>query len=342
MSAVEQALDFDSILATAGESAAARRIQLASAVRWVWQPFRDIRMVGPQGVEIVNSLTLRGSENVDWKATKQEQPQPITVLKRCQPYPLSNCEYEVPRHEVKRYGMNSEEIPENELPDNYSGATPRDTAATPHVVETKYAYTCARELSDKYAAEYGLVVLEPLTGVEDAEVVKQVFLLVQPKTFRLARLEAELVDAANRIRQAKVSPEIKAKAEGCRVLMLRGARVAKTFAAEHMTTFSRDIQMASAGHKGHRAFPVEYDEFVAEQLDVEVPRVVQVTKKSDRTEELLHAVAEKTLSRDDGQEDLRAMLEEERAERRRLSAQMQELMAAKTGEKEQPRKGAQS
>jgi hypothetical protein len=338
MSAVahEDRIDFNAMSAISrDESAAQQRIQRASAARWVWQCFKDIPLVEQTGVAVLNSLTLRGGENVDWKALGKEQPKPITVLKRCVPYPLTNCEYEIPLHEAKRYGMASEELPENELPDNFQGAS-TPGKGVPHKVETKYAYSCARELSDKYADEYGLVVLEPLTGVEDSSVVQQIFEVVQPVTYKLVNLEVELVDAKNRIANSKLPKDIKEKAEGCRLLMLAGCARALKTARQHHGDFALHVQNASAGRKGSRTTALDHDIFVADQLQVEVPQVVNVTKKSDRTEELLHTLAENVAQPKDDRVTalLLEELREEREERKRLTAQVQAMLAVKPAKEE--------
>src|SRR5437773_1966434 len=101
----ETPVDFGALRPDIIETSTGRKIKLASAVRWIWQPFKDIKLFGNLGAEIINSLTVAST--------------PVTTIKRCQPYPLTNCEYEVPRHEARRYGMMSEELPENDLPHNY-------------------------------------------------------------------------------------------------------------------------------------------------------------------------------------------------------------------------------
>lgn len=327
MSAVlERNIDFGELDASAVDSRTARRIKQASAIRWIWQPLKDIPLFDNLGPAVINSLTLREDKN------KQGEPvsNPVTVLRRCQPYPLTNCEYEVPIHERRRYSDFGAEIPENDLPGNYEGADPKGGRVT-HAPEDKFAYTAARELSDKYAKEFGLVVLEPLTGIEDAEIVKQVFQMVQPRALRLVALEKDLTgDAKERIRKSTHPKPVKDLAEGCRVLMLKGVTAAKSMASAHMADFSRQVQLASAGQKGHRAFAVDYDEFMAGQLDVEVPRVVQTEKKSDTNDELLTRLAERELAR--GSENAAldralTLLEGEREARKKLEEKVVGLLA---------------
>ena len=289
---IEQNLDFNQLSPDLVETSTGRKIKQASAVRWVWQPLKDIPLFDNLGPAVVNSLTLREARN------KQNEPtsNPVQYLKRCQPYPLTNCEYEVPRHEAKRYGNFGEEIPENDLPSSYAGADPKGGKVA-HVPESKFAYTSARELSDQYAKEFGLVVLEPLTGMEDAEVVKQVFQMVQPKSLRLVNLEKDLnSDAVERIRKSTHPKAVKDLAEGCRKLMLKGVAAAKATASAHMGDFSRQVQLAGAGQKGHRAFPAEFDREMAAHLDVEVPQVVQTEKKANTNDELLTKIGEMQLA----------------------------------------------
>jgi len=172
-----------------------------------------------------------------------------------------------------------------------------------------------------YAATHGLVVLEPLTGVEDADIVRQVFELVQPITYRLHTLKSELAEGAvERIRKSKATAEVKKLAEGCRVLMLKGCERALATATEHMSNFSQQIQLASSGQKGNRAFPSPYEDFLGEQLGVEVPRVVKVEKKSEASDELLAKLAERELARGGENDVLNQALAEMKALRAEVAA----------------------
>jgi hypothetical protein len=335
MSAVVEA-PLDLLGADIVETETGRKVKQASATRWVWQPFKDIPLFDNLDPAVRNSLTLREKRRADGQVVSD----PVQVLRRCQPYPLVNCEYEVPVHEAMRYDYTGGEVPENDLPGTYSGPDPKATGAPRHKVEFKYAYSSARELSEMYAKEFGLVVLEPLTDCDDASVVRQVFELVQPVTYRLHTLEAELRKAEQAVRESRAPKEVKALAEGCRVLMLKGCRAAMLFAQERMTDFAQQIQQAGAGHKGHRSFPAPYDEFVAEQLGVEVPRVVQVEKRSSTNDELLAKLAEKELARGGENDPLVRALESEREERRRLEAKVDALLAAQQNGAG-PQKGAQ-
>jgi hypothetical protein len=297
----------------------AQMIKRASAVRWVIQFFRDISLFDNLGPAVLNNLTLREKEEKR-RGEVVRVADPVMTLRRCQPYPLTNCEYEIPLHERVRYGMSGEELPDNELPGTYAGLSPTSEGAPRHAVQSKFAYSAARELSEMYAATHGFVVLEPLTGNEDSEAVRQVFQLVQPVTYRLSALESQLTEGAReRIRAAKVGKEIKTLAEGTAELMLKGARKAVATASGHMADFSRQVQQASAGHKGNRAFPVEYDEFVAEQLGVEVPRVVAV-KATNSNEELLARLAERELSRGGDNDVLMAALAEIKSLKEQVAA----------------------
>jgi hypothetical protein len=294
---IEQPVDFKGMSADIIETSTGKMIKQASAIRWVWQPFKDIKLWDNLGAAFMNSLTLA--------------PQPVQVLRRCQPYPLVNCEYEVSRHEARRYDHLSNEIPENDLSDNYSGATPTNPK-TAHVVESKFAYTSARELSEMYAKEYGLVVIEPLTGIEDANVVRQVFDMVQPVTYRLSTLEKELTEGAEgRIKRSTHPREVKVLAEKCLPLMRKGCAKAIDTARQHQGDFSMNIQNASAGRKGRTtAWP--HDIFIAEQLGVEIPQVVQTERKAGAStnDELLTRLAERELARGDENESLLTALEE--------------------------------
>jgi hypothetical protein len=325
MSAViEQNINFNSLSSDLVDTRTAKKIKQASAVRWVWQPLKDIPLFDNLGAAVLNSLTLREKKN------EQGEPvsDPVRFLKRCQPYPLTNCEYEVPLHERKRYNEFGAELPENDLPGTYAGADPKGGKVT-HAPEDKFAYTAARELSEQYAKEFGLVVLEPLTGVEDPEVVKQVFQIIQPKSLRLFALENDLkVDAVERIRKAP--KEIKSLAEDCRKLMLKGVTAAKAKASGDVADYSRQVQLAGAGQKGNRAFPEDYDKFMCEQLDVEVPRVVQTEKKSSTNDELLARLAERELAKGNENDALNrvlALLEEEKKARKNLEEQIKPLLA---------------
>lgn len=316
MQVSEQPLDFKSLIPDLVETSTGRKIQQASATRWFVQFFKDIPLIGNLGAEFINSLTL---------ATPA-----VSVIKRCQPYPLTNCEYEVPKHERKSYGDFGGELDGTNL-GNYSGADPKGMGTPEHFVESKFAYSAARELSDRYAKEFGLVILEPLTGIDDANLVRQIFSMVQPMTYPLHKLDYELNDGAKeRIKKSTHTQATKDLADQCRQLMLKGVAAAKKCAGEHMMDFSRQVQLAGAGQKGNRAFAAPFDEFVAEQLNVEVPRVVQTEKRSTTNDELLAKLAERELSRGGENDALLAALLESNAT---LTAQVQELMAARNGTK---------
>lgn len=298
---VEQAVDFRGMTPDIIETSTGKKIKQASAVRWVWQSFRDIKLFDNLSPAVRNNLTL-------------SEP-PVEVLRRCQPYPITNCEYEVSLHERMRYSFTGDELPESDLPDSYAGEVNPvvGNPAPRHVVENKYAYAAAAELSEKYSKEYGLIVLEPLTGEEDSNVVRQIFEMVQPVTYKLATLEKELKDGAKeRIKKSTYPKELKALAEKCRLLMLKGFERALMTAKTDHSSFAMQIQMASAGHKGNRAAPQEYDEFIAEQLDVEVPRVVTMVKSR----------------RDDGDFELATLLAEERIRRAELEAKVDKLLTS--------------
>lgn len=308
---LEQPVDFKSLSPDMIETSTGRQIKQASALRWVIQFFKDIKLWDNLGPAVMNSLTLA--------------PTPVQVLRRCQPYALTNCEYMVSRHEARRYDNFSNEIPENDLSDNYAGPTPNNPK-TGQIVESKFAYSAARELSEKYAKEYGLVIIEPLTGNEDTNVVRQIFEMVQPVTFLLVNLEHELtVGAKERIQRSTYPKEVKKLAEACLPLLRKGAAAAVATARQHHVDFAGQIQKATAGLKGNRAAPEPYDEFIADQLKVDVPRVVQTQRKVDTSNELLNKLAERELSRGSENDPLFAALLEERAARQELEQRLARL-----------------
>jgi hypothetical protein len=235
----------------------------------------------------------------------------------------------VPIHERKRHTEFGDPLSDADL-GAYSGADPRG-GKIQHLTEFKFAYSAARELSEAYAREHGLVVLEPLTGNEDPNTVRQIFEMVQPLTYRLHTLETELDGGAKeRIRKSTHPKPVKDLAEKCRLLMLKGVAAARKRTREHIADFARQVQLASSGQKGNRAFASEFDGFVAEQEGVEVPRVVQTQKASNTNDELLAKLAEKELARGGENEPLiKALLEEQR----QLRTQLQELVAATNGAK---------
>jgi hypothetical protein len=85
MSAViEQAVDFKNLNDELLDTSTGKKIREASATRWVWQPFKDIPLFDNLGACFLNSLTI---------VPEGEKRAPVQALRRCQPYPLSNCEY---------------------------------------------------------------------------------------------------------------------------------------------------------------------------------------------------------------------------------------------------------
>lgn len=314
MQVIEQPVDFKSLSPDIIETSTGRQIKQASAVRWVYQPFKDIKLWDNLNPAVMNSLTLAD--------------RPVQILRRCQPYPLTNCEYRVNRHEARRYDHFSNEIPENDLSDNYAGPTPQNPR-TGQIVESKFAYSAARELSEMYAKEYGLVVIEPLTGNEDSNVVRQIFEMVQPITYRLKTLEYELNEGAKeRIKRSTYPKEVKVLAEKCLPFLQKGCIAAIANAKNHNADFASQIQKATAGLKGNRAAPAEYDEFIAGQLDIEVPRVVQTKSKTNTSEMLLEKLAERELAKGGENDPLLAALAEERAARIALEERLAKIEKA--------------
>lgn len=302
----------------------ARRLAMASEVRWVIQFFKDISFMEPTGRGIKNSIEPEPPD---------EQGNVFCGMRRGQPYPVVNHEYNVLPHEQEG----------NDLPPAYGGEAPGARVEPQPIKAPKYALDCANELVWKYGAEYGLVVLEPLTGMMDESLVQLVFQVVQPYAYKIHELEYELTEGAkDRIAGAQLPKNVERMAEQCRLVMLRGYQRAANTMREHYGTFDRDTK-SYVGSKQGRHTAIDYDYFISDQLGLPVPAMPQAIPQQAQQQmenpkylELLERLTDSATQKDTGAmamaERLATIEAEREAEREanaQLAAQVQELLAAK-------------
>lgn len=304
--------------AKADDSVLMKRIQGASLRRYIWNPFKQIDFMGPLGMKIRNSLTLADP--------------PTRYLERCQIYPLVNCEYNVAPHEQEGF----------DPPRNYGGHIDPyfQGFITEPIKAPKYAGIQAQELHAMYNAEFGLTVLEPLTGIEDTETVRAIVMAVQPLEYKLFNLVDQLKEEAlkrisGQIREvdspdggvielAELSSEEKARAELLRQTMLNGATRALATMRKHYGDFDTDVR-AFVGSKKGRSSAADYDRFVADQLGLEVPTIINTAPKG--VDPQLAKVLEMLAERPDQSATLIEVLKRSDEERARISQELAELRA---------------
>lgn len=303
------------------------------AARWVWQPFIDLSFMSPTGVSVKNSV----------KAEQADEMGNVFIgLRRCNPYLLEDYTYNVPPHEQKG----------NDLGASYGNWAPGVELITEPITDPKTALECANELYFKYGADYGLVILEPLTGITDTSLVSSVFQIVQPFAYHLHNMEHELTEGvAERLKGADVPKDVRDLVEGCRLLMLTGARRGLKFASERYGEFDRDARSYLASKQG-RHTPNDFDRFIATQVGLEVPTVIQQTPQqpeSPKYLELLERLTENALEKNADKDQMAARLaelEEQRErdaeERRALMTRLDELVAAKEQDAKVPTKAARN
>jgi hypothetical protein len=213
-----------------------------------------------------------------------------TMFKRCTPYPLGNMS----RQEVDRA-----------------------ETVTPKVDYVKYAQEQAAELGDSYGDDHGLRILTPLIGMDDPEIVGQIFLAVQPHAYSLSEMTMELtVGARSRIAQSTLSTAERTIALALLPIMTRGAEIAMRKATREYDALISSMSDKMAGQPGI-ANPNEHHVWICEQLGKPVPRRIDPTPQ-----------------RQSGGMDsslVKALLDRD-AERAKELDELRRLMAAKTAE----------
>lgn len=284
-----------------------------SLVRYIFTPFVDINLAGPNGLLIrlgkgrdyygqmrrghgatpysLNKETgqVNPHNNIEGETYEQYVARKGAFLERCVAYPLWNIQY---NETVTNLGR-----PDVEKFNRGSG---NDLGSESNLEEVMtYAGVCAADMVQQYGQSHGLRELTPLTGMEDAKVVNILLNLVIPdrtlKLTNLAQEEAgELKDvqtllydlsdtvlsgtehgpARERIQGANLDAELSAKAEQLRRVCLAGVRQACTTARTDFYDLKKQLGDAALGKVGNKSQPSAYDAQVCWLLGEAVPSAV--------------------------------------------------------------------
>lgn len=290
-------------------------VAIKSQVHYLWNPFRDINLVGAEG------LTIRLGKGRAY----------LTEIQRCQVYPIWNINYLDSK-------WNAGEVSDSEMD---RGNARGETA--PQVEVVVYAGVCAADMIAKHGEATGMRVLTPLTGMDgkDMDTAAELIYLVQPDALKLKSLrnpddrETLLFDlthiAPERIKGAGLEPPLQAKAFQLRDVMLTGVRQAIKSAENEWGLLAKEFNRTRLGHAG-KTTPSDFDKQLAFLLGEPVPSVV-VRPQNEGDPDMRNAI--KLLTQRAMQEDAvvageaRSLLDEIRAERAALAQERLDMEAAK-------------
>jgi len=269
-------------------------IMNASSTRWIWNPYRSISNMGALGIK-----RQIGYSSARW-----------TTIERCNVYPLGNVAWNVEDIEA--------------LIDQAQGGL-SITGPAPQKPFTKYALDQAREMFQAYE-DYGLRVLEVFTGEDDPTVVNRIFLVVQPRVFKLHEMDAEFGPKATvRIEDSDLKPAERLKAEALRELFRVGGQRALVEAKREYQELIASMGKASVGQPGI-ATPNEFHEWLCDQLGVPCPSPIDKSpRQNTRLEGAIELLANRALREESAAESMIAELQQEREARAALETRLAAL-----------------
>jgi hypothetical protein len=289
-------------------------IAAKSMVRWFFNPAARI---------MVRDRVVGNEINAEGRSVARQ------FIKAGVLVPLRNVTYNVPR-------------PKDQPP------PPGRPAAEQRLIgKTKYASDIATELADAYA-DTGALVIDSLTGIEDEKLVSAIYKLCMGARIRVASdplLVGEKVpviptmidhltsQAPQNIEKAFADgkdPQLKAKVEETRRLLLASCSAAQTGWARFITSQSRKSKAdRSGGHPGKSEFDARDRRAFAAMGEL-IPTDIQATNPT--LEKAVEILLKRELN--EPQEDPRiaqllAVVESQAEEVKRLTATVGEIQAAR-------------
>jgi hypothetical protein len=284
--------------------------ELKSKVHYIWNPFVDIPLVGPEGLRMrlgkgwsYYGMGIPGEDDGQVITTKRPgtkkraesieayEQRGAGLLHRCVAYPCWNIYY-------KETKYNMGDFTERE------GLTGNDLGAeTPLRDRQQFAGVCAADFLSRYREDYGARVLVPFIGMDNDQqkTVAEIVKMVQPYAYKLTNLREEeeygaegirdeetllfeLRDhgpADERIRGAKLDKVLTKLAQDVRRIMQGGVRAALVTGRADWADLQENLSNTRLGHKGFKKGPSEYDRQVAWLLGMPVPAAVVTQPAGD-------------------------------------------------------------
>ena len=267
-------------LPSIGPQISAQEVLDRSRTHWFWTAGMDINNQGP--LDIYSQI---GFHEQRWH-----------TLKRCTPYPLSNLTHQVTdREAVEAMGVSL------------------SMAAAPMIDKVKYAADQAKELADTYSDEGGRI-LTPLTGIDDPELVLQIFRFVQPYEYTVHEMLVQFVDggpAVNRVIGSNLDNNLRDKAYLLIPIMLRGAQAARTSLMERYDELIKLMANAQTGKTPSVGEPDDHQRWVCQQLGKPVPKRLELAGERPVQQNTSDTALKVLMDRDaEREQELRQMREE--------------------------------
>ncbi len=245
------------------------QVATKGATHWIWTAYMDINNMGP--LELKSLLGYRGHA---W-----------TEFKRCTPYPLGN--------------MSRQEVDRAAVAEVHSTGYVLNMDEPPKVNYIKYAQEQAAELGESYGEDHGLRILTPLTGMDEPEIVGQIFQAVQPFAYSLSEMAVEFNDGARqRIARSTLSEAERKIALALLPIMSRGAEIALKKATREYDALISSMSDKMAGQPGI-ATPNEHHIWICEQIGKPIPRRIDPTPQQQTGSGMDSGLIKALLERDE-------------------------------------------
>jgi len=260
--------------------------------RYLWNPFHDINLVGPNGllIRLGHGRSYYG-QGRPGETYEDYQKRGGNLLLRCVAYPCDNIQYNDTLTNLGKPDVNQ-----------FNSGSGNDLGQTSGQEEvTIHAGVCAADMVNQYGVaarqggeergSYGLRDLKPIAGMMDTDTVAELFNIVQPYAWKLTNLRQEerggltdeetlLYDLADRgpaeerIKGANLEPALERIAEALRKMMLGGVRDAATKARFDYFDLDKQLKNAALGKIGFKSIPSPYDAHVCFLIGEPVPSAV--------------------------------------------------------------------
>lgn len=281
-----------------GPQASAQEILERSRTHWFWTAGPDINNQGP--LDLYSQI---GFHEQRWHK-----------LRRCTPYPLGNLTHQVTdREAVEAMGVSL------------------SMTTAPMLDKVKYAADQAVELAQTHESQGGRILV-PLTGMDDPELVFQIFQAVQPFEYTVAEMLEEFVDggpAVNRVIASNLDNKLRDRAYAMIPILLRGAQSARRGLMESYDELIKLMANAQTGKTPSVGEPDDHHKWICNQLGKPVPRRIELageraqTNGADST--AVKILMDRDAARDEEMRQMRAEMDELRAQRTAANTPLTEV-----------------